>query len=161
MSKKRHHPSSDHSGNCHALFNPSTEHCNTLKRGRGPCYMNISRDVMQRVQVESGPPGDCGTSAAVRTINATNKDNKDNKYNNKDNKDKLQQHCFPCLPLGVYLNTIYTGNLKLDIERCMVFEFCQNSSIWHIAEKLPHPCLEPFAASKLDRRVPRNTTFLH
>ena len=43
----------------------------------------------------------------------------------------------------------------------MVFEFYQKSSISHVAEKLPHPCLEPFAASKLDRRVPRNTTFLH
>ena len=30
----------------------------------------------------------------------------------------------------------------------MVFEFYQKSSISHVAEKLPHPCLEPFAASK-------------
>ena len=54
-----------------------------------------------------GPPGDCRTRAAARTINTTNKDN-------EDNKDKLQQPCFPCLPLGIYLNTTYTGKLKLD-----------------------------------------------
>ena len=66
-----------------------------------------------------------------------------------------------CWPFGnLFKHNLY-WKTEIGSKGAWYLSFIKKSSISHVAEKLPHLCLGPFAASKLDRRVPRNTTFLH
>ena len=127
------------------------------------CFRNTPTPVkMKIVTVEIGPPSQLGGQRCCTYIITNDHNDHHDNNNDNDNYSTKQQHWMSfCWPFGnLFKHNLY-WKTEIGSKGAWYLSFIKKSSISHVAEKLPHLCLDPFAASKLDRWVPRNTTFLH